>query len=77
LTLTSLDNESTLKDTKLRTEFDACLRDVYFLNMECRQWNIAHITFDITVKHKLTPLKARLDAVWKAFGLEILVSFAL
>jgi hypothetical protein len=48
-----------------------------FLNMECRQWNIAHITFDITVKHKLTPLKTRLDAVWKAFGLEILVSFAL
>lgn len=77
LTLTFLDNQSALQDTRLRGEFGLCLREVYFLVMECREWNIVHITFDVTVKHKFTSLKARLDDIQKGFGLEILVSSAL
>jgi hypothetical protein len=77
LTLTFLDNQNALQDTRLRDEFSLCLQEVYFLVMECREWNIAHITFDVTVKHRFTSLKARLDDIQKAFGLEILVSSAL
>ncbi|KAF2682308.1 hypothetical protein K458DRAFT_488947 [Lentithecium fluviatile CBS 122367] len=74
LSLTFLDNKKALEDTKLKGEFDTCLREVYSLVMQCREWNIAHITLDLTLKHKFSSMKARLDNVRKAFELEILMT---
>ncbi|KAF2467399.1 uncharacterized protein BDR25DRAFT_358516 [Lindgomyces ingoldianus] len=42
--------------------------------MQCQEWNIAHIALDVTIKHRLTSIKAKLDNIRKAFKLEILVS---
>ncbi|KAF2258978.1 hypothetical protein CC78DRAFT_548673 [Lojkania enalia] len=74
LTLTYLDNKKALEVTKLKGEFDNCLREVYSLVMQCREWNIAHITFDVTIKHKFTSMKTKLDNIRKAFELEIIMT---
>jgi len=37
--------------------------------MECREWSIAHVIFDVSVKQWFASLKARLDAIQRAFGL--------
>jgi hypothetical protein len=74
LSLTFLDHQKALQDTRLREDFGKCLQDMYFLIMECREWNILHVTFDVTMKHRVTGLKARLDELQKLFGFEILVS---
>lgn len=74
LSLTFLDHQKALQDTRLRDDFGKCLQDTYFLIMECREWNILHVTFDVTMKHRFTSLKARLDELQKLFGFEILVS---
>ncbi|KAH0566340.1 hypothetical protein GP486_000276 [Trichoglossum hirsutum] len=77
LTLTYLDNKKALEDTKLKSEFDNCLKEVYTLVMQCREWNIAHITFDVTIKHRFSLMKSKLDNIRKAFDLEILASPAI
>ncbi|KAF2476012.1 uncharacterized protein BDR25DRAFT_89864 [Lindgomyces ingoldianus] len=74
LSLTYLDNKKALEDAKLKSEFDDCLKEVYSLVMQCREWNIAHIALDVTIKHRFTSMKAKLDNIRKAFELEILMA---
>lgn len=74
LYLTFLQQRSSLTPTQLRNELWSCIQDTSLLVLECLNWNIAHIAFDVVVRHKLKSLKSRLDDAGKAFGLEVLVS---
>lgn len=74
LYLTFLQQRSCLAQTQLRNELWICIQDTSLLVLECLNWNIVHVAFDVVVRHKLTSLKSRLDDIGKAFGLEVLVS---
>lgn len=71
---TFLQHRSSLQQTPLRNEFWECIQETSLLVLECLDWNIVHVTFDVIAKHKFTSLKARLGEISKAFGLEVLVS---
>ena len=53
LSLAILEHEKELKNVHTRVEFQACLRDVYLAVMECGEWNMLHVGWEILASHKL------------------------
>ncbi|CAM1507512.1 Fc.00g071530.m01.CDS01 [Cosmosporella sp. VM-42] len=68
-----LEHSTDLNDVRSRTEFAKCLQDTYLLVMECREWSILHITWEVVVRQKFSGLKSRLKDIQRSFGLELLM----
>jgi hypothetical protein len=74
LSLAFLEHQRELKDIRTREDFSRCLQDVYLAVVECRNWNILHVGWEVTIRQKVSALKARLGEIQRNFGTELLVS---
>jgi hypothetical protein len=75
LSLAYLEHENELRDIRSTKEFAKCLQDVYLLVMQCRNWNILHVGWEVVVGQKFSVLKKTLGEIQKTFNTELLVSF--